>query len=82
MCEPEPCTSQKSDEIFMMDTTVINDDMYALEQSTPEESNETFIVCNEATSPGNYLGKSTQCYVCNKFQRRTPKKKDYPESVK
>ena len=82
MCEPEPCTSQKSEETFMMDPIVIDNNMHASQQSTHEETNKTFIVCNEATSPENYLGKGSQCYVCDKFQRRTPKKKDFPESVK
>ena len=49
ICEPELCTSQKSEETFMMDTIVINDNTHASQQSTHEEGNETFIVCNEAT---------------------------------
>ena len=81
MCEPEPCTSQNSEETFIMDTIVIDDNMHASQQSTHEEGNETLIVCNEATSPENYLGKSIQCYVCNTLQRRTPKKKNTSQKV-
>ena len=65
----------------MMDTIVIDDNMHASQQSTHEEGNEMFIVCNEATSPENYLGKSIQCYVCDKLQRRTPQKKRTSQKV-
>ena len=51
MCEPEPCTSQKSEETLIMDRIVIDDNMHASQQSTHEEGYETLIVCNEATSP-------------------------------
>ena len=78
MCEPEPCTSQKSEETFMKDPIVIDDNMYSSQQSTAEESNETLVVCNEPTSAENYVGEGIRCYVCDKSQRRTPKKKVLP----
>ena len=81
MCEPELCTSQKSEETFIMDRIVTDDNMHASQQSTHEEGYETLIVCNEATSPENYLGKSIQCYVCDTLQRRTPKKKNTSQKV-
>ena len=71
----EPCTSQKSEETFMKDPIVIDDNMYSSQQSTAEESNETLVVCNEPTSAENYVGEGIRCYVCDKSQRRTPKKK-------
>ena len=79
MCEPEPCTSQKSgEETFMKDPIVIDDNMYSSQQS--EESNET-VVCNEPTSAENYVWEGIQYYVCDKSQRRTPKKKSTSQKV-
>ena len=81
MCDPEPCTSRKSEETLIMDRIVIDNNMHASQQSTHEEGYETLIVCNEATSPENDLGKNIQCYVCNTLQRRTPKKKNTSQKV-
>ena len=51
------------------------------QQLKAEESKETLVVCNEPTSAENYVGKGIRCYVCDKSQRRTPKKKSTSQKV-
>ena len=72
--ESQPCTSQESNESFMMCSIGHKDNLDDLVLSAPEKSKMTVMDNRGTTLSGNVLGKWIQCTMCKKNQRRTPQK--------
>ena len=77
--ESQPCTSQESNESFMMCSIGHKDNLDDLVLLAPEKSKMT-VMDNRGTTLSEYvLGKWIQCTMCKKNQRRTPQKVRPPE---